>query len=169
MARHHLSHEARQRLQKKLQLAAAAIRSWPTLSSAISALSWRCARSSSEQEPPGPGCRCHHRLLGQPALRLSPRRLVRPLGHPEPGLVAGSSRSIRFPFGLLTMIVSLEAIFLATFVLVSQNRMAPRRRSAGRPGPADQPAFRIRDHPHPHPGGCDGGSNGDQGSARSGD
>jgi uncharacterized membrane protein len=29
-----------------------------------------------------------------------------------------------FPFGLLTMIVSLEAIFLATFVLISQNRMA---------------------------------------------
>jgi len=28
-----------------------------------------------------------------------------------------------FPFGLLTMIVSLEAIFLSTFVLVSQNRM----------------------------------------------
>ena len=27
-----------------------------------------------------------------------------------------------FPFGLLTMIVSLEAIFLSTFVLVSQNR-----------------------------------------------
>ena len=30
----------------------------------------------------------------------------------------------KFPFGLLTMIVSLEAIFLATFVLISQNRMA---------------------------------------------
>jgi uncharacterized membrane protein len=29
-----------------------------------------------------------------------------------------------FPFGLLTMIVSLEAIFLATFVLISQNRLA---------------------------------------------
>jgi uncharacterized membrane protein len=29
-----------------------------------------------------------------------------------------------FPFGLLTMIVSLEAIFLATFVLLSQNRQA---------------------------------------------
>jgi uncharacterized membrane protein len=29
-----------------------------------------------------------------------------------------------FPFGLLTMIVSLEAIFLSTFVLVSQNRMS---------------------------------------------
>ncbi len=30
----------------------------------------------------------------------------------------------RFPFGLLTMIVSLEAIFLATFVMISQNRQA---------------------------------------------
>lgn len=29
-----------------------------------------------------------------------------------------------FPFGLLTMIVSLEAILLATFVLISQNRAA---------------------------------------------
>ncbi len=29
-----------------------------------------------------------------------------------------------FPFGLLTMIVSLEAIFLATFVLISQNRIS---------------------------------------------
>jgi uncharacterized membrane protein len=29
-----------------------------------------------------------------------------------------------FPFGLLTMIVSLEAIFLATFVLITQNRQA---------------------------------------------
>jgi uncharacterized membrane protein len=27
-----------------------------------------------------------------------------------------------FPFGLLTMVVSLEAIFLATFVMISQNR-----------------------------------------------
>ena len=27
-----------------------------------------------------------------------------------------------FPFGLLTMLVSLEAIFLSTFVLISQNR-----------------------------------------------
>ncbi|MBC7851868.1 MAG: DUF1003 domain-containing protein [Pirellulaceae bacterium] len=29
-----------------------------------------------------------------------------------------------FPYGLLTMIVSLEAIFLSTFVLISQNRQA---------------------------------------------
>lgn len=29
-----------------------------------------------------------------------------------------------FPYGLLTMVVSLEAIFLATFVLLSQNRLS---------------------------------------------
>ncbi|HEY9087728.1 MAG TPA: DUF1003 domain-containing protein [Anaerolineaceae bacterium] len=29
-----------------------------------------------------------------------------------------------FPYGLLTMVVSLEAIFLSTFVLISQNRMS---------------------------------------------
>jgi uncharacterized membrane protein len=33
-----------------------------------------------------------------------------------------------FPFGLLTMVVSLLAIFLATFVLVSQNRQAEREK-----------------------------------------
>jgi Protein of unknown function (DUF1003) len=32
----------------------------------------------------------------------------------------------KFPFGLLTMIVSLEAIFLATFVMISQNRSSAR-------------------------------------------
>ena len=36
--------------------------------------------------------------------------------------VPGVSGFDPFPFGLLTMIVSLEAIFLATFVLISQNR-----------------------------------------------
>lgn len=35
-----------------------------------------------------------------------------------------------FPFGLLTMIVSLEAIFLSIFVLVSQNRQAAKDRLA---------------------------------------
>ena len=34
-----------------------------------------------------------------------------------------------FPFGLLTMIVSLEAIFLATFVLISQNRVEDRQQA----------------------------------------
>jgi uncharacterized membrane protein len=33
----------------------------------------------------------------------------------------------RFPYGLLTMIVSLEAIFLSTFVMISQNRQDARR------------------------------------------
>jgi uncharacterized membrane protein len=32
-----------------------------------------------------------------------------------------------YPFGLLTMIVSLEAIFLSTFILISQNRADERR------------------------------------------
>ena len=35
-----------------------------------------------------------------------------------------------FPFGLLTMIVSLEAIFLSIFLLVSQNRQAAKDRLA---------------------------------------
>ena len=33
-----------------------------------------------------------------------------------------------FPYGLLTLIVSLEAIFLSTFVMMSQNRSADRDR-----------------------------------------
>lgn len=33
----------------------------------------------------------------------------------------------KFPFGLLTMIVSLEAIFLSTFVMISQNRADEKR------------------------------------------
>lgn len=34
-----------------------------------------------------------------------------------------------FPYGLLTMVVSLEAIFLSTFVLISQNRADIRRQA----------------------------------------
>ena len=41
--------------------------------------------------------------------------------------LAGLDREFdKFPFGLLTMIVSLEAIFLSTFVMISQNRQATR-------------------------------------------
>src|SRR5947209_19082979 len=36
----------------------------------------------------------------------------------------GLPRFDPYPFGLLTMIVSLEAIFLSCFVLISQNRQA---------------------------------------------
>jgi uncharacterized membrane protein len=42
------------------------------------------------------------------------------------GLLGASLAFDRFPFGLLTMIVSLEAIFLSTFVMISQNRQAGR-------------------------------------------
>jgi uncharacterized membrane protein len=35
-----------------------------------------------------------------------------------------------YPFGLLTMIVSLEAIFLSTFVMISQNRADFKRQAA---------------------------------------
>jgi uncharacterized membrane protein len=42
------------------------------------------------------------------------------------GLLGASLTFDAFPFGLLTMIVSLEAIFLSTFVMVSQNRQAER-------------------------------------------
>ncbi len=38
------------------------------------------------------------------------------------GLIPGLPPFDPFPFGLLTMMVSLEAIFLSTFVLISQNR-----------------------------------------------
>src|SRR5207302_7832642 len=42
------------------------------------------------------------------------------------GLAGINHEFDKFPFGLLTMIVSLEAIFLSTFVMVSQNRQAAR-------------------------------------------
>ena len=35
----------------------------------------------------------------------------------------------KYPFGLLTMIVSLEAIFLSTFVMISQNRADTKRQA----------------------------------------
>ena len=35
-----------------------------------------------------------------------------------------------YPYGLLTMIVSLEAIFLSTFVMISQNRTDAKRQVA---------------------------------------
>jgi uncharacterized membrane protein len=40
------------------------------------------------------------------------------------GLIGAGFEFDKYPFGLLTMIVSLEAIFLSTFVMVSQNRQA---------------------------------------------
>jgi uncharacterized membrane protein len=45
--------------------------------------------------------------------------------------VPGLSGFDPFPFGLLTMIVSLEAIFLSTFVLISQNRQVEKDKLRG--------------------------------------
>ena len=42
------------------------------------------------------------------------------------GLFGAGLEFDKFPFGLLTLIVSLEAIFLSTFVMISQNRQAAR-------------------------------------------
>jgi uncharacterized membrane protein len=46
----------------------------------------------------------------------------------------------QYPYGLLTMIVSLEAIFLSTFVLISQNRADARRQMV-----ADQQWTTVQD------------------------
>ena len=40
------------------------------------------------------------------------------------GLLGVAREFDRYPFGLLTLVVSLEAIFLSTFVLITQNRQA---------------------------------------------
>ena len=40
------------------------------------------------------------------------------------GLLGAGLQFDKFPFGLLTLIVSLEAIFLSTFVMISQNIQA---------------------------------------------
>ena len=42
------------------------------------------------------------------------------------GALGRSLKFDPFPFGLLTMIVSLEAIFLSTFILITQNRQEAR-------------------------------------------
>jgi hypothetical protein len=44
-----------------------------------------------------------------------------------------------YPYGLLTMIVSLEAIFLSTFVMISQNRADEKTPGPGGPPVADRP------------------------------
>ena len=46
----------------------------------------------------------------------------------------------KYPFGLLTMIVSLEAIFLSTFVLISQNRADAKRQVI-----ADQQSLTVQE------------------------
>jgi len=49
----------------------------------------------------------------------------------------------KFPYGLLTMIVSLEAIFLSTFVMISQNRADAKRQVL-----ADQQWHTVQEEDH---------------------
>lgn len=77
---------------------------------------------------PGPDRGRDHHLRRNHAVRLPPRRVVHDLDRLQRGLFGYSAVWDPYPFGLLTMIVSLEAIFLSTFVMVSQNRQAIREK-----------------------------------------
>jgi hypothetical protein len=75
------------------------------------------ARPGAQEEHGEPGRRPDHAIRRLDAVRLHPHHLVCRLDRlPGP-----------YPFGLLTMIVSLEAIFLSTFVMISQNRADDKR------------------------------------------
>ena len=79
------------------------------------------------------GGRLDRRVQRQHPVPAAPRRLFFVwivLNSLDSGIAALSDRDFDpFPFGLLTMCVSLEAIFLSVFVLLSQNRQA--REGAG--------------------------------------
>jgi hypothetical protein len=75
-----------------------------------------------------------------------------------------------YPFGLLTMIVSLEAIFLSTFVMISQNRADEKTAGAGRPAVADGPGGGAAERGaapglQPHPGAHQGDPRDDRGTS----
>jgi hypothetical protein len=62
-----------------------------------------------------------------------------------------------YPYGLLTMIVSLEAIFLSTFVMINQNRADEKRQVLADHPVADRPGRRAAERAtpaavQPHPG-----------------
>jgi hypothetical protein len=56
-----------------------------------------------------------------------------------------------YPFGLLTMIVSLEAIFLSTFVMISQNRADAKRQIVADQQLADRQGGRQAEPTAPRP------------------
>ena len=76
------------------------------------------------------GGRLDLRVQRQPAVPVHSRGAVRHLDRAQRGAAGavGGRRVDPFPFGLLTMVVSLEAIILSVFVLLSQNRQAARER-----------------------------------------
>ena len=63
--------------------------------------------------------RSHHDVRGLDGLRLDPRS-----GSSASGSRRASLAPTTIPFQFLTFIVSLEAIFLSTFVMIGQNRAA---------------------------------------------
>jgi hypothetical protein len=73
----------------------------------------RRARTAARRGRAEPRRRRDHALRRLDDVRLPARHLVRLLDR---------VRRRGLPYGLLTMIVSLEAIFLSTFVMISQNR-----------------------------------------------
>jgi hypothetical protein len=73
----------------------------------------------SRNEQPGKDCGCHHGVFGG-YFSCMEHRLVRRMDFPNSGLLQ-SAHSIP---PSAPLIVSLEAIFLSTFILISQNRMS---------------------------------------------
>ena len=97
-------------------------------------------RRSQLERPP------HRRLARNPALVRQPEQRARSIENRVADRITSFSGSMPFvyvhiawfgcwiglgvehyPYGLLTMIVSLEAIFLSTFVMISQNRADAKR------------------------------------------
>jgi uncharacterized membrane protein len=70
------------------------------------------------------GKRCHYTVRWIGPIRGIACRMVTFWLVINTGEIAGIKPFDPFPFTFLTMIVSLEAIFLAIFVLISQNQMA---------------------------------------------
>ena len=66
------------------------------------------------------------RFFGTPTFLIGQSAVVAVWIAVNVGMLGAALKFDEFPFGLLTMVVSLEAIFLATFVMVSQNRQAAR-------------------------------------------
>jgi hypothetical protein len=77
-------------------------------------------RGTAGRQSARPSGRRDHRVRWLDGVRLPPRDLVVLWLKVEP------FKDV-FPYGLLTMIVSLEAIFLSTFVVMSQNRADVKR------------------------------------------
>ena len=75
----------------------------------------------SQADAAGPRRGRHHRLLREHDVRLGRTSAVSASGS-GPTSCTALKHFDPYPFQLLSMVVSLEAIFLSTFILISQNR-----------------------------------------------